>query len=347
MGVKFANNAEGTLAGPINASVTQLTLNSGQGARFPIVTSGATDFFYCTLTNVSGEREVIKVTEHTAGDVFQTIERAADNIREEAAPYTAYSYSTNDSVQLRLPKVVLNTLDLGTNETSFQIDIPNSGPRAKNNSGVLEVRNSADSAYAALKAITLEATGAITGGSTLTISGALSGATTISLSGAISGGTTITCSGLVTAGSLALSGTITGATTIAASGAVTAASLVLSGSITGATTIGASGAVTAASLVLSGTITGATNIFASGTCQANQLTSTANATITGTTVSGNFQATGNSSLKIDNQTTGRVISAGDHGTATNPEVVNVTYGTGSPPTASNTTIGSLFVKYIA
>jgi len=42
--------------------------------------------------------------------------------------------------------------------------------------------------------------------------------------------------------------------------------------------------------------------------------------------------------------TGTMIT-GDHGAATNPEVVNTLYGTGAPPTASTTTIGSLYIKY--
>lgn len=37
----------------------------------------------------------------------------------------------------------------------------------------------------------------------------------------------------------------------------------------------------------------------------------------------------------------------DHGTASDPEIVAVVYGTGSPPTASTTPIGTIFVKYEA
>lgn len=44
--------------------------------------------------------------------------------------------------------------------------------------------------------------------------------------------------------------------------------------------------------------------------------------------------------------TGAIVTA-DHGTATNPEVVAVVYGTGTPPTANTTPIGTLFVKYTA
>jgi len=39
--------------------------------------------------------------------------------------------------------------------------------------------------------------------------------------------------------------------------------------------------------------------------------------------------------------------AADHGTAATDQVVNICYGTGDPPTANTTTIGTLFVKYTA
>ena len=41
------------------------------------------------------------------------------------------------------------------------------------------------------------------------------------------------------------------------------------------------------------------------------------------------------------------LTAADHGTAATDEIVNVSYGTGSPPTANTTTIGSLFIQYTA
>jgi hypothetical protein len=41
------------------------------------------------------------------------------------------------------------------------------------------------------------------------------------------------------------------------------------------------------------------------------------------------------------------ITTGDHGTASSPQVVNVVYGTGSPPTASTTTEGTIWIKYTA
>lgn len=48
-------------------------------------------------------------------------------------------------------------------------------------------------------------------------------------------------------------------------------------------------------------------------------------------------------LTLDPDTEG--AHARDHGTASIDMIVNVCYGTGSPPTASTTTIGTLFIKY--
>ena len=51
----------------------------------------------------------------------------------------------------------------------------------------------------------------------------------------------------------------------------------------------------------------------------------------------------------DLDTNGNAIIASDHGTATDAEVVNVIYGTGSPPTTSGGEypIGTLYIKYTA
>ncbi len=51
-------------------------------------------------------------------------------------------------------------------------------------------------------------------------------------------------------------------------------------------------------------------------------------------------------LKAGGTMTG-ALEARDHGTAATDEVVNVAYGTGDPPVANTTTIGSLFIKYVA
>jgi len=44
----------------------------------------------------------------------------------------------------------------------------------------------------------------------------------------------------------------------------------------------------------------------------------------------------------------REIVTGDHNAeGTKPEIVNVVYGTGSPPTASTTPIGTIYIQYTA
>ena len=98
MVMKFTNNATSTLASGINASVTSLTVATGQGALFPTLSG---DYFYCTLANTAGTVEIIKVTARST-DTF-TIVRAQDNT-------SAASWITGDKVELRLVAASLNNL---------------------------------------------------------------------------------------------------------------------------------------------------------------------------------------------------------------------------------------------
>ena len=59
MSVKFANNAHSTLASSISTSATSITVASGQGARFPSLSSG--EYFYATLIDTSNNLEIVKV----------------------------------------------------------------------------------------------------------------------------------------------------------------------------------------------------------------------------------------------------------------------------------------------
>lgn len=307
MGLKLANNSESTLAAGINAAVTTLTVQAGHGARFPTCVDGNGDFFFVTLVNVAGQREVIKVTRHDAGtDVFQVMERAADPIAN-ASSATAYVFAQDDVVQMRTPAVLMQTTDT-TESATFQLDSQNTGPLLKNNSGVMEIRNAADSAYANLKALGMTLTDA------LVIAGSLTGVTSLTMAGALSGVTT-----------LAMSGALSGVT-----------SLAMGGALSGVTT-----------LALSGATSGGTDITISGTLQAEHIASTDDIAVTDDlTVGGLATITGTSSIPIDNEATSKKIKARDHGTVTDPEVVNVVYGTGSPPAASGTPIGTLFIKYV-
>ena len=57
MPLKFANNAFGTLSAGITNSATSITLASGQGARFPTLSSG--DYFFATLIDTSNNLEIV------------------------------------------------------------------------------------------------------------------------------------------------------------------------------------------------------------------------------------------------------------------------------------------------
>ena len=196
MSIKYVNNSESTLAAGIGAGDTTLTVAAGHGVKFPTIVADSGDYFYATLVTIGGQREVIKVTEHQVGtDVFQVIVRAADAISNGTA--TAYAFSAADRVQCRLPAAAIMAPD-GTANVDFHIDNDGTGPRIKNNSGVLEIRNATDNAYANLRAnnLTLESAlamvGTITGATSITMNGNLTGAVGGAFSGAVSIGGAIT-----------------------------------------------------------------------------------------------------------------------------------------------------------
>jgi hypothetical protein len=67
MGMIFTNNASGTLNAGILSSDTSFTLQSGQGAVFPLP-STPTDYFFVTFENGSN-RELVRCSARS-GDVF-------------------------------------------------------------------------------------------------------------------------------------------------------------------------------------------------------------------------------------------------------------------------------------
>ena len=116
MGVKFTNNAEGTLTAGVGAGdTTNMTLTAGDGLLFPTIVLASGNYFWATLVDSSGNNEIVKITEHQSGtDVFQTFARAQDDT-------TARAFSIGDKVQLRVPKVILETYrdDIATNVTDI------------------------------------------------------------------------------------------------------------------------------------------------------------------------------------------------------------------------------------
>lgn len=74
MGVKVTNNAFGTLSAAINTTATTITLDSGQGSRFPTLGSG--DYFFGTLVDTSNNLEIVKVTARSTDSL--TVVRGQD-----------------------------------------------------------------------------------------------------------------------------------------------------------------------------------------------------------------------------------------------------------------------------
>ena len=91
MSVKFANNAHSTLASSITTSATSITVASGQGARFPSLSSG--EYFYATLIDTSNNLEIVKVTARST-DVL-TATRAQEST-------TARAFASGDRIELRV-----------------------------------------------------------------------------------------------------------------------------------------------------------------------------------------------------------------------------------------------------
>ena len=90
MGVKVTNNAFGTISAGISTSDTTITLDSGQGARFP--TLGASDHFFGTLIDTSNNIEIVKVTARSTDSM--TVTRGQDNT-------AARAFAIGDRFELR------------------------------------------------------------------------------------------------------------------------------------------------------------------------------------------------------------------------------------------------------
>ena len=100
MVLKVTNNAFGTLNGGISNSATSITLSSGDGAKFPSLSSP--DVFYATLIDTSNNTEIVKVTARSTDSL--TVVRAQDNT-------TASSFIVGDKVELRLTAALLSQID--------------------------------------------------------------------------------------------------------------------------------------------------------------------------------------------------------------------------------------------
>jgi hypothetical protein len=111
MGIKVANNAFGTLAASLSDVATTLSVNAGEGARFP--TLGAGDYYFLTLIDTANNIEIVKVTARSSDSM--TIVRGQDGT-------TAKSYAVNDRVELRPTAALFDTkADVGADVNVSQI----------------------------------------------------------------------------------------------------------------------------------------------------------------------------------------------------------------------------------
>lgn len=116
MGVKVANNAFGTLSAGITTSDTTITLDSGEGTRFPSLSSG--EYFFATVVDTSNNLEIVKVTARSSDSM--TVTRGEDNT-------TARAFSIGDRFELRPVAALFEDIDLGSGGTiSGDVDINSS-----------------------------------------------------------------------------------------------------------------------------------------------------------------------------------------------------------------------------
>lgn len=80
MSVQFRNNSFTTLDVTIDADDTEIVVAEGTGANLPVL--GAGEYFYATLSSITGDMEIVKVTAVT-GDVL-TVVRGQENTTGKA-----------------------------------------------------------------------------------------------------------------------------------------------------------------------------------------------------------------------------------------------------------------------
>lgn len=109
MAYKVSNNAFSTLAGAINSIATSLTVGTGHGDRFPVITGA--DHTFVTLEDASGNIEIVKVTARASASDVMTIVRAQDGT-------TARSWAAGDVVECRIIASLLNDAIAHLSDTS-------------------------------------------------------------------------------------------------------------------------------------------------------------------------------------------------------------------------------------
>lgn len=98
--VVLADNAYGTLGVSITSTDSSITLTTGHGARFPLVSNAG---LYCCLINSGNVLEEIRITSHAANADTAVVQRAQGGT-------TAKVWSAGDRVEARLSSSALNAL---------------------------------------------------------------------------------------------------------------------------------------------------------------------------------------------------------------------------------------------
>lgn len=93
MSYRAKNNAYGKLASGIGSGDVSMSVQAGQGDRFPVIVSP--DYTHVTIEDAAGNREIVKVTARAAASDAMTIERAQEGT-------VARSFSAGDVVELRM-----------------------------------------------------------------------------------------------------------------------------------------------------------------------------------------------------------------------------------------------------
>ena len=141
MTILFTNNAKTTLSAGITNVATSIPVAAGYGALFP-APSGS-DFFYATLTDVSNNIEIVKVTSRSTDTM--TAVRGQEGT-------TARAYLTGDKFQLRITAASLTAfVQLAGTQTLTNKTIDTAG------GNVLKVNGNTLAASADTETITLPA----------------------------------------------------------------------------------------------------------------------------------------------------------------------------------------------
>tara|TARA_R100001082_G_scaffold21067_1_gene10137 strand:+ start:697 stop:1188 length:492 start_codon:yes stop_codon:yes gene_type:complete len=112
---QFSNNAYGLLNAGITDTATSVTLQSGNGARFPSL-SGS-QYFYATLVDASNNLEIVKCTARSS-DVL--------TIAREQEGTTGRAFVSGDRLELRMTaQAILDATSAAVDIDAGTIDLGN------------------------------------------------------------------------------------------------------------------------------------------------------------------------------------------------------------------------------